>query len=407
MAPAERQEARERMDDLGVYFSPERKMLQETVRDFAMTEVLPVANELDPIEGEIPLELRAKMAQLGLFGILIPQEYGGLGLGAFEYCLVTEELARAWMSVASIIARGNGLIRGFSERQEAQYLPRMARGEFLGAFALSEPDAGSDIANISCRARRDADGWVVNGSKMWCTFADGADFLVLFARTGGEVEPARRHQGISAFFIEKARGALPSGVTGNPVRKIGYRGWKTWELSFDNFRIPGEALLGEEGRGFYAAMETMELARCHTAARAVGLARGALEDSIRYADQRVQFGEPISHFQAIRFKIADMAARVQAARQLTYFAASAVDANRRCDIETSTAKWFASEMAERVTSEGIQIHGGAGYTTDFAVERYWRDARLTKIFEGTSEIQLRVISDRLLGTLPRSASPAG
>jgi alkylation response protein AidB-like acyl-CoA dehydrogenase len=407
MAAAKVQRRQERVDDLGVYFTPERKMLRDTVREFAMTEVLPLANKLDPIDGEIPLELRSTMAEMGLFGILIPQEYGGLGLGAFEYCLVTEELARAWMSVASIIARGNGLIRGFSETQLARYLPRMARGEFLGALALSEPGAGSDVANISCRARRDDDAWVVNGSKMWCTFADGADFIVLFARTSGENESAKRHRGISAFLIEKERGTLPPGVSGNPVRKIGYRGWKTWELSFDDFRIPNEALLGEEGRGFYAVMETMELGRCHTAARAVGLARGALEDSARYAEQRVQFGEPISHFQAMRFKLAEMAATIQAARQLTYFAASAVDANLRCDTETSMAKWFASEMAERVTSEGIQIHGGAGYTTDFAVERYWRDARLTKIFEGTSEIQLRVISDRLLGALPRATPVLG
>lgn len=379
------------------YLTEERRAIQQLARDFAMKEVLPVANELDPVDGEIPMSLRKKMADLGFFGILIPEEYGGLGLGVFEYCLITEELARAWMSVASIIARGNGLGGGFNEEQRRRLLPRMARGEFLGAFALSEPEAGSDVANLSCRARRDGDAWVVNGAKMWCTFADGADYLVLFARTDPNVDPERRHRGVSAFLIEKERGGLPPGVSGNPVRKIGYRGWKTWELSFDDFRVPAGALLGEEGRGFYAAMSGLEVARAHTAARAIGLARGALEDSLHYVRQRVQFGRPIGNFQAIRFKLADMATQIEAARQLMYHVCTEIDSGRRCDREASMAKLFASEMAERVTSEGLQIHGGAGYTTDFPLERYWRDARLTKIFEGTSEIQLRIISDAMLG----------
>ncbi|MGH9062253.1 MAG: acyl-CoA dehydrogenase family protein, partial [Acidimicrobiales bacterium] len=335
-------------------------------REFAMKEVLPVANRLDPEKGEIPMSLRDKMADLGFFGILIPEQYGGLGLGVFEYCLVTEELARAWMSVASLVARGNGLGGGFSEEQRRRYLPRTARGEFLGSFALSEASAGSDVANLSCRARRDGSDWVVNGSKMWCTFADGADYITLFARTDPNVDPERRHLGISAFLIEKDRGGFPEGISGNPVRKIGYHGWKTWELSFDDFRLPGDALLGEEGRAFYTAMGGLEVARAHTAARAIGLSRGALEDSIAYAHEREQFGHPISDFQAIRFKIADMATQIEAARQLLYHVATEIDGGRRCDTEASMVKLFASEMAERVTSEGLQIHGGAGYTTDFA-----------------------------------------
>jgi alkylation response protein AidB-like acyl-CoA dehydrogenase len=379
------------------YMTDDRRAIQELAREFAMKEVLPVANELDSVGGEIPMALRDKLADMGFFGILIPEEYGGLGLGVFEYCLVTEELARAWMSVASIVARGNGIGGGFNEEQRRRYLPRSARGEFLGAFALSEPDAGSDVANLHCRARRDGDGWVVNGSKMWCTFADGADYITLFARTDPEVDPRRRHLGISAFLIEKERGGFPAGIQGTKVRKIGYHGWNTWELGFDDFRLPADALLGEEGRAFYTAMGGLEVARAHTAARAVGLARGALEDSITYAHQRQQFGEPIGNFQAIRFKIATMATEITAARQLMYHVATEIDSGRRCDTEASMAKYFASEMAERVTSEGLQIHGGAGYTTDFAVERYWRDARLTKIFEGTSEIQQRVISDALMG----------
>ena len=384
-------------DDTPRYMTEERLAIQAMAREFAMKEVLPVANELDPLQQDIPMSLRDKMGELGFFGILVPEEHGGLGLGVFEYCLITEELARAWMSVASIVARGNGLGGGFSEEQRQKYLPRTARGEFLGAFALSEPGAGSDVANLSCRARREGDEWVVNGAKMWCTFADGADYITLFARTDPQVDPKRRHLGISAFLIEKERGGFPKGISGNPVRKIGYHGWKTWELAFDDFRLPADSLLGEEGKAFYSAMGSMEVARAHTAARAIGLSRGALEDSIKYAHQREQFGQPIGNFQAIRFKIATMATEIEAARQLMYHVATEIDSGRRCDTEASMVKYFASEMAERVTSEGIQIHGGAGYTTDFAVERYWRDARLTKIFEGTSEIQQRVISDALLG----------
>jgi alkylation response protein AidB-like acyl-CoA dehydrogenase len=378
------------------YMTEERTMIRQTARDFAVNEVLPVANKLDPVEGEIPMELRQKMAELGYFGILIPEEFGGLGLGAFEYALVTEELARAWMSVASIIARGNGLWGGINDEQRRQYFPRMARGEFLGAFSLSEADAGSDLANVSCRATREGDEWVINGTKTWCTFADGADFIQLFARTSTP-DAQRRHVGISQFMVEKPRGKFPNGVSGSPIRKIGYFGWKTWELHFDNCRVPATALMGQEGRGFYAMMSGLETARVHTAARAIGLARAALDDSIVYAQRRVQFKRPIADFQAIRFKLAEMAANIEAARQLMYFVATEVDSKRRCDKEASMVKYFASEMAERVTSDALQIHGGYGYTKDFAIERYWRDARLTKIFEGTSQIQLRIISDRLLG----------
>ena len=388
--------------DSPTYMTEERRLIQASAREFAMKEVLPVANRLDPLNEDIPMSLRDKLSDMGYFGIHIAQDFGGLGLGVFEYCLVTEELSRAWMSVASLIARGNGLgIGGLSDKKCRELLPRMARGEYLGAFSLSEPNAGSDVANITCRARREGDVWIVNGSKMWCTFADGADYITLFARTDPNVDPRARHKGISAFHIPKQRGTLPEGIRGTPVKKIGYRGWKTYELAFENYRVPAEYLIGEEGKAFYSVMGGLEIARAHTAARAIGLARGALEDSIKYANERVQFNEPIANFQAIRFKIADMATEIEAARQLMYFVATEIDRGARCDREASMLKLFASEMAERVTSEGIQIHGGAGYTTDFAVERYWRDARLTKIFEGTSEIQKRVISDRLLGELRR------
>ncbi|MCW5632115.1 MAG: acyl-CoA dehydrogenase family protein [Rubrivivax sp.] len=382
------------------YLTEERRLIQDTARKFAMKEVLPVANELDPVQGDMPMALRDKLAGMGYFGIMIPEEFGGMGLGCFEYCLVTEELARCWMSVASLIARGNGLIgssRNMNAAQREQWLRRMARGEFLGAFSLSEPNAGSDVANITCRARRDGEHWVLNGSKYWCTFADGADFIMVLVRTGETIDPARKHLGISAFLIEKPRGQLPPGVRGNPIPKIGYFGWRTYELAFDDCRVPASCMVGEEGKAFYMVSQGLEKARAHTAARAIGLARGALEDAIAYAKQREQFGRPIGEFQAIRFKIAQMATEIEAARQLMYFVCDAIDCGRRCDQEAAMCKLFASEMAERVTSEALQIHGGAGYTKLYAVERHWRDARLTKIFEGTSEIQQRIISDHLLG----------
>ncbi|MGB3319898.1 MAG: acyl-CoA dehydrogenase family protein [Sphingopyxis granuli] len=377
----------------------ERLMIQESARDFAMNEVLPIANRLDPVQGIIPDDLIRKMGELGYFGIVVPEKYGGLGLGAFEYCLVAEELARAWMSVGSLIARGNSMIgmESMSEEWRADVLPRVARGEYLGAFAMSEPNAGSDVANISTRAVRDGDDYIITGNKYWCTFADGADFVTVIARTGTDPDPKRRHAGLSAFVLEKPRGELPADVQGSPIPKIGYFGWKTWELAFDGVRVPASALLGEEGKAFYMIAHGLERARAHTAARSIGLARGALEDALAYAKERQQFGRPIAEFQDIRFKLARMATEIEACRQLMYHVCDQIDTGRRCDAEASMVKYLASEMAERVTSDALQILGGAGYTTHYAVERYWRDARLTKIFEGTSEIQLRIISDHLLG----------
>ena len=383
--------------------SDERRMIQDSAREFTRLQVRPIADKLDPVKGEMPRELIEQMAELGYFGILIPEEYGGLGLGAFEYCLVAEELARGWMSVASMIARGNALIgslKSMTPEQKKVYLPRMARGEFLGAFALSEPNAGSDVANISCRAKRVGDEWEITGNKYWCTFADGADFILVFARTDPAVDPKARHRGISAFMVEKPRGKLPEGVSGNPIPKIGYYGWTTWELAFDQCRVPATNMIGEEGKAFYLATAGLETARAHTAARSIGLAQAGLDDAIGYAKERRQFGAAISSFQAIRFKIATMATEIEAARSLMYAVCEKIDQGVRCDKEASMVKLFASEMSERVTSEALQIHGGGGYTTLNAVERHWRDARLTKIFEGTSEIQMRIISDHILGRDP-------
>ena len=383
------------------YLTEERLMIRDLARDFTRNEVLPAANRLDPEHGTIPPELITKMADLGLFGITVPEDEGGQGLGAFEYCLVAEELARGWMSVASLIARGNGtfykegLRKDHPRRQEL--LSRSASGDMLVAYALSEPNTGSDLSSIACRAVKDGEDWLISGQKYWCTFADGADAILVFARTSPPPAADKRHLGISAFLVEKPRGELPANCSGAPIPKIGYFGWNTFELSFDGCRVPARAMIGDEGKAFYMMAAGLETARAHTAARSIGLAQGALDDAIAYARDRRQVAVPIAEFQAIRFKIATMATKIEAARQLLYHVCTQIDLGRRCDTESSMVKYFASEIAEEVTSESLQIHGGAGYTKLFAVERHWRDARLTKIFEGTSEIQQRIISDNLLG----------
>lgn len=382
------------------YLTDERRMIQEVAREFTAREVLPVANRLDPEQGDIPMDLRRQMGELGYFGIRMPEDYGGLGLGVFEYCLIAEELARGWMSVASIIARAGSLmgVGGWPEEKRLALTRKAARGEYLAAVALSEPNVGSDLAAVSCRAVLEGNEWVISGNKYWCTFADGADYIQLLARVETPGDSDARYKGLRTFIIEKPRGELPAGCQGAPIPKIGYFGWKTWELAFDGCRIPQENIVtGAGGEGFKSTVNFLNVARAHTAARSIGLARGALEDAMAYAGERVQFGVPIGEFQETRFKLARMASEIEAARQLMYHVATLMDNGESADKEAAMVKWYASEMAERVTSDALQILGGAGYTKLHAVERYWRDARLTKIFEGTSEIQLRIISDRLLG----------
>ena len=373
--------------------------MQQVARDFTRHEVTPLANRLDPERGDIPAALIEKMGDLGFFGILIPEAEGGLGLGAMEYCLVAEELAQGWMSVASLIARGNSFYRavpGVGAKRAAK-VAAMAQGRYLGAIALSEPQTGSDLSSVTCLARRDGDDWIITGNKYWCTFADGADFIQVLCRLD-DPSALPGKAGTISVSVEKPRGELPNGVTGSPIPKIGYFGWKTWELRFEACRAPAETTDAQSaGSGFQAAAIFLGMARAHTAARSIGLAQAALDHALHYAKERVQFGQPISDFQAIRFKLAQMATEIAAARQLMYQACALLDAGHPANMETSMAKLFASEMSERVTSEALQILGGAGYTTLHPVERYWRDARLTKIFEGTSEIQLRIISDALLG----------
>jgi alkylation response protein AidB-like acyl-CoA dehydrogenase len=373
--------------------------------------VLPVANELDPRKGEIPAALLARLAELGWFGITVPAEHGGLGLGVFEYCMVSEELARAWMSTASILARAQGLGTAVADADRRRdLLQRSARGEWIGAIALSEPDAGSDLAGVSTRAVLDGDEWVVTGRKRWCGNALAADFIQVLVRDRDPEPGESRSAGLVNLLLTKERGQFPEGLTGYPIDKVGYHGFLTWDLTFDGVRIPRDDVVDEaaagdqegaaaERAGFAQAQEFLNTARVHTAARAVGLARAALEDSVLYLQEREQFGHPIGDFQALRFAVAEMAAQIEQSRAFYRQVAHLIDLGLRCEKEASMVKLEATEMAVRVTNQAMQLHGGNGYTTERQVERHWRDARLTTIFEGTSEIQKRIISDRVL---PRS-----
>jgi len=381
------------------WHSAERAALQQQARAFARDEVLPVANALDPVKGVIPAELLARIGELGYFGITIDREHGGLGLGAFEYCMVAEELARAWMSVASIIARAQGLGTGLADVGERErLLRRSARGEWIGAIALSEPDAGSDLASVQTSAVRDGDEWVVSGQKRWCGNAKAADFIQLLVRTREPRDDESRSAGLDTLLLRKPRGEFVSGLTGTPIDKIGYHGFLTWDLQLDGVRIPADSVVtsGEQEGGFSGVGAWLDVARVHTAARAVGVAQAAVEDCTIYLQEREQFGHPIGDFQALRFALADMASEVEQSRALYRQVAHLLDEGIECTRQAAMAKLRASEMAAVVTTQAMQLHGGNGYTTERQVERHWRDARLTTIFEGTSEIQRKIISDSML-----------
>lgn len=393
-------------DLLSPWRTEARAALQEDARAFARHEVLPIADELDRHKGEMPRELIDKMAAKGWFGITIPAEHGGLGLGVFEYCLVSEELARSWLSVGSILARGQGLgTQTLDEARRRALLTRSAQGKWIGAIALSEPTAGSDLAGVETRAVRDGDHWVLTGTKRWAGFALNADFIEVLARTREPQVGEPRSAGLEPFLVVKEPGTFPDGMTGHVIDKIGYHGFLTYHLDLDGVRVPESdrltGLYGDQGAdadsgGFAAVQRGLNIARVHTAARAVGVARGALEDTWAYLQEREQFGQPIGAFQALRFALADMAAEVAQARAYWQQVAHLIDEGEAAESESAQVKLLATEMAVRVTNQAMQLHGGNGYTTERRVERYWRDARLTTIFEGTSEIQRRIISDRML-----------
>jgi (2S)-methylsuccinyl-CoA dehydrogenase len=380
---------------------PIHEAIRRSAREFTDREVVPHADRLDNEERPIPDELIAKLGELGYLGLTFPPEHGGSGMGSLAMAVVTEELARGWLSVGSVMTRAiitGTLIRDHgTDEQKRRYLPAIASGAVLTAAAFTEPDFGSDLGSCQLRATRSSDGYVLDGAKTWCTFADRAHLLTILART--DPDPASRHRGLSILLIEKEPGAgfQPPALSGSAIPTIGYRGVTSYALSFEGLRAPRSALLGQrEGQGFAQLMSTFELARIQTAARAVGVARAALEAAIAYARQRVQFGGPLTGHQVIRHKIARMATELEAARQLCHAAAVAKDAGGRSDLPASHAKAFAAEMAERVTSEALQVFGGYGYSREFPVQRFWRDARVFRIFEGTSEIQYEVIAKRLL-----------
>ncbi len=386
------------------YRSDERVALQAQARRFAHDEVLPIANEYDPQKKEMPRSLIDRMGELGYFGIMIDREHGGMGCGVFEYTMIAEELARAWMSVSSIIARAQGLGTDFGDAaKRSQLLRRSAAGQWIGAAGFSEPDAGSDLAAVSTRAELDGDEYVITGNKRWIGNAKAADFIQLLCRTSDPEPGDKRAAGLATIIVEKERDAFPPGLSGTVIDKIGYHGFLTWDLTFDGVRVPAANLVGDDAGDTQAFRDTqkwLNIARVHTAARAVGLARAAVEDSVLYLQEREQFGHPIADFQALRFMLATMAARVDQARAFYQQVAHLLDLGEPCARESAMVKLTATEMAVDVTNDAMQLHGGNGYTTERQVERYWRDARLTTIFEGTSQIQQKIIADSLL---PRSS----
>ena len=372
-----------------------RAQIVNLVREFVQRDVEPIARRYDD-EDIYPSALVEKMKEMGLFGISTPEEYGGLGLDQTTFATIFEELSKGWMSITGIIGTHHvmsSIIASFgTPEQKGRYLPGMARGEIRGGLALTEAEAGSDVQNIQTAAVRDGEEYVLNGSKMFITNGEHGNAFAVLAKTDTSAEPPYR--GISCLIVEKPT----SGFTvGQKLDKLGYRGVDTCELIFEDCRVPADNLVGaEEGRGFSQVMSGLEGGRINIAARAVGVATAAFEASIRYAQRRKSFGVPISQHQAIQLKLADMGTKIQAARLLTYEAAAKKDAGERVDLEAGMAKLFATEVCGEITLEAMRIHGGYGYIKDYPVERYYRDAPLMIIGEGTNEIQRLVIARRLL-----------
>lgn len=372
-----------------------RSQIVNLVRDFVKRDVEPVAARLDK-EDIVPHDLIDRMKQLGLFGITVPEEYGGLGLDYTTFASIFEELSKGLMSISGAIGTHHILTYVLThygtEDQKRHFLPDLAAGRKRGGLALTEPGGGTDVANLQTTADRDGEEYVINGIKMFITNGRYGDTFCLLARTDRAAEP--RHRGISAFVAEKGGAGFR---VGRDLDKLGYRGLDTCELIFEDFRIPAENLIGgTENQGFGQVMSGLETGRINVAARAVGVAQAAFEASIRYAQQREAFGKAISQHQAIQLKLADMATRIQAARLLTYDAARKKDSGQRVDLESGMAKLFASEICQEVTMEAMRIHGGYGYIKESPVERYYRDAPLMIIGEGTNEILRLVIARQLL-----------
>ncbi|WP_431282117.1 acyl-CoA dehydrogenase family protein [Humitalea sp. 24SJ18S-53] len=366
--------------------------LRDAARRFAEAEVAPMAVELDETE-RFPAELYARLAQAGLFGITVPDEFGGAGADALAYALVMEEISRGYASVADQVGLvellGTLLTQHGTPAQRETYLRPLLRADRRCAYALTEAEAGSDLAGLKTTARRDADGWVLDGAKLWIHNAPVADFAAVLART----DPAAGHRGMSIFLVDLDR----AGVTRDrKEHKMGQRASPVGGLRFDGVRLPADALLGVEGRGFHMMMSVLDKGRIGIAALAVGLLAAALEDSIAYAKQRRQFGQPIADFQAVQWMIADMAKDAHAARLMVHHAANLLDAGGRATLEASMAKCFASDAAVARTADAVQIHGGSGYIRGVRVERLYRDAKITQIYEGTNQVQRMIMARTLL-----------
>ena len=382
---------------MDLQLNEEQEMIRKMARDFAQNELAPVAAELDE-KGEPPLANIKKMAELGFMGLAIPEEYGGIGADSVSYVIAVEEISKACASTGVILAVHNslgshGLVAFGTEEQKRRFLTPLASGQWISTYALTEPETGSDAASIKTRAVLDGDEYVINGTKQFITSAPFAHLFVVFAVT----DPDKRHRGISAFVVEKD---APGFSVGREENKMGIRAASTCGLVFEDCRVPVANRLGEEGEGFKVAMASLDAGRVGIAAQAVGIAQGAYEAALAYAKERHAFGQPIAEFQGIQWMLADMATRIEAARLLTYQAALAKDRAKktggRYSKEAAMAKLFASEMAVWVTHKAVQIHGGYGYIKEYAVERYYRDAKITEIYEGTSEIQRVVIASQIL-----------
>ncbi|MCX5085794.1 acyl-CoA dehydrogenase family protein [Streptomyces sp. NPDC056121] len=374
--------------------SSDEQLIVETVRNFVDREVKPVVRELEHAN-TYPEALIEQMKDLGIFGLAIPEEYGGTPVSTPCYVLITEELARGWMSLAGAMGGhtvvSKLLLHFGTEEQKNRYLPKMATGEIRSTMALTEPGGGSDLQAMRTVARRDGDSYVVNGGKTWITNSRRSQLIALLCKTDPAAEP--KHRGISILLAEHGPGLTVS----RDLPKLGYKGVESCELTFDDYRVPADALLGGvEGKGFGQMMKGLETGRLQVASRALGVGRAAFEDALRYAQERETFGEPIYKHQSIGNYLADMATSLTAARQLTLYAAREADAGRRVDMEAGMAKLFASETAMEITLNAVRIHGGYGYSTEFDVERYFRDAPLMIVGEGTNEIQRNVIVRQLV-----------
>jgi alkylation response protein AidB-like acyl-CoA dehydrogenase len=383
-----------------VQLTGEQQQVQKMVREFVEQEVYPVAEELEHRD-EFPEKIVDQMKEMGLFGLTIPEQYGGAGMDLLTYALVVAELSRGWMSLSGVINThfmgAYLLMKHGTGDQKERWLPRMATGELRAALSMSEPGAGLDVQSISCKAVRDGDDYVVNGQKMWVTNGLRAGLVVLLCKTDPSAEPA--YKGISILYVEKEPGAERfEGITVPPnIEKMGYHGVETTELVFEDHRVPAANLLGgEEGRGFHQVMDGIEVGRVNVAARAVGLSTRAFEEAIRYAQQRQTFGRPIAQHQMIQEKLADMGTWLEASRLMMLSAAKKKSAGERSDLEAGMAKYFCSEMCHKIVTEALRVHGGYGYSAEYTIERLYRDAPFLLIGEGTSEIQKVIIARQLL-----------